>query len=61
MPPLCADLGRDECGSIRIEKPWLAAQSMAGVDDAAIHTGGCGACSGLGSTSTPSYWKNRPW
>ena len=37
---------------MRIEKPLAAAQSIAAVDVAAIHTGGCGACNGLGSTPT---------
>ncbi len=41
-----------QCGSMRMEKPRPAAQSMALSDVAAIHTGGPGFCIGLGSSST---------
>ena len=44
-----------------MEKPRAAAQSMALSDVAAIQTGGCGFCIGLGSTSTSSKSKNWPW
>src|SRR5579871_2089096 len=41
-------------------KPRPAAQSIASSELAAIHTGGCGFCNGLGSTSTPSNAKFWP-
>ena len=39
----------------------LAAHSIAGGEVAAIQVGGCGRCSGLGSTSMSSNLKWAPW